>query len=102
MATLDEQKKLVIPYMQARCSGGYAGKDGQLARALGLERSLSAGRDVSADLLPCCALPCIATPVLQRAQEVEKAEPKIAYYCRMYALEQASWWVRGFEHDHLP
>jgi hypothetical protein len=28
---------------------------------------------------------CIA---LQRAQEVEKAEPKIAYYCRMYALEQ--------------
>lgn len=28
--------------------------------------------------------------VSQRAAEVEKAEPKIAYYCRMYALEQAS------------
>lgn len=27
-------------------------------------------------------------PFVQRAQEVEKAEPKIAYYCRMYALEQ--------------
>lgn len=26
--------------------------------------------------------------VLQRAQEIERAEPKVAYYCRMYALEQ--------------
>ena len=24
---------------------------------------------------------------MQRADEVEKSEPKIAYYCRMYALE---------------
>ncbi|EFN60157.1 hypothetical protein CHLNCDRAFT_133608 [Chlorella variabilis] len=27
-------------------------------------------------------------PFAQRAQEVEKADPKVAYYCRMYALEQ--------------
>ncbi|KAI3429828.1 hypothetical protein D9Q98_010141 [Chlorella vulgaris] len=27
-------------------------------------------------------------PFAQRAQEVEKAEPKVAYYCRMYALTQ--------------
>ncbi|GAB4814574.1 hypothetical protein N2152v2_001620 [Parachlorella kessleri] len=28
-------------------------------------------------------------PFLQRAEEVQKAEPKIAYYCRLYAVEQA-------------
>lgn len=27
-------------------------------------------------------------PFMQRAQEVEKADPKVAYYCRMYAVEQ--------------
>lgn len=34
--------------------------------------------------LPLCLL-LFAT---QRAGEVEKAEPKIAYYCRLYAVEQ--------------
>lgn len=34
--------------------------------------------------------PHCPAPLLQRAQEVERAEPKVAYYCRMYALEQAS------------
>ncbi|KAI7837162.1 hypothetical protein COHA_008956 [Chlorella ohadii] len=30
----------------------------------------------------------LLVPFLQRAQEIERAEPKVAYYCRMYALEQ--------------
>jgi len=29
---------------------------------------------------------------MQRADEVAKIEPKVAYYCRMYAVEQASPW----------
>ncbi|KAG1680210.1 hypothetical protein FOA52_000324 [Chlamydomonas sp. UWO 241] len=28
-------------------------------------------------------------PYMQRAQEMQKADPKLAYYCRMYAVEQA-------------
>eukprot|EP00887_Chlorella_sp_A99_P003832 scaffold11.g3832.t1 len=31
----------------------------------------------------------ILLPYLQRAQEIEKAEPKVAYYCRFYAVDQA-------------
>ena len=26
-------------------------------------------------------------PFLQRADEMAKADPKVAYYCRMYAIE---------------
>lgn len=31
----------------------------------------------------------------QRASEVAKADPKIAYYCRLYAMSQVRWssWV---------
>lgn len=28
-------------------------------------------------------------PLMQRAQEIQQADPKVAYYCRMYAVEQA-------------
>ncbi len=28
------------------------------------------------------------TPSVQRADEVNKVDPKVAYYCRMYAIEQ--------------
>ncbi|PNG99050.1 hypothetical protein TSOC_015180 [Tetrabaena socialis] len=27
-------------------------------------------------------------PYLQRAQEIQEADPKVAYYCRLYAVEQ--------------
>lgn len=27
-------------------------------------------------------------PYLDRAQEIEKVQPKVAYYCRLYAVEQ--------------
>ena len=28
-------------------------------------------------------------PFLQRAEEIQKADPRVAYYCRMYAVEEA-------------
>ncbi|EFJ44337.1 hypothetical protein VOLCADRAFT_118821 [Volvox carteri f. nagariensis] len=28
-------------------------------------------------------------PFMQRAQEIQQADPKVAYYCRMYAVDQA-------------
>ena len=28
------------------------------------------------------------TPFLQRADEMSRADPKVAYYCRMYAVEE--------------
>ena len=36
-------------------------------------------------------------PSLQRADEVNKVDPKVAYYCRMYAIEQ----VRSLITDDL-
>ncbi|GLC66007.1 hypothetical protein PLESTF_000371800 [Pleodorina starrii] len=31
----------------------------------------------------------LVVPFMQRAQEIQQADPKVAYYCRMYAVDQA-------------
>jgi hypothetical protein len=67
MSPLEEQKKLLLPFLQASAL-----------------QSAHIARPKQADQRP--ALPC--TTLLQRADEVQKAEPKIAYYCRLYAVEQ--------------
>lgn len=30
----------------------------------------------------------LVVPFMQRAQEVQAADPKVAYYCRLYAVDQ--------------
>ena len=56
-----EQKKLLLPYIQARLQGSY-----------------------------CQSLELLAADSWspQRAEEVEKVDKKIAYYCRLYAVTQ--------------
>ena len=67
---LEEQKKLVIPFLQVR-------------RSLGASEPWNLGASCTSveNLLK-------AVCVLQRAQEIQKVDPRVAYYCRMYALEE--------------
>ena len=64
MATTDEQKKAILPFLQVR----HADTD----TATGLPSRLL-------DSHHC---------TLQRADEIGKVEPKVAYYCRLYAIQQ--------------
>lgn len=69
--TTEEQKKAVVPFLQVR--QWPARHDHAPPRS---------------GLLP--SHPRLQNPSThtQRAQEIERVEPKIAYYCRMYAVEQ--------------
>ena len=72
-----EQKKAILPYLQVCC---------QTATSL-----------LVLALLFSCVMKLLQQPglkivdgcVVQRADEVGKMEPKVAYYCRMYAVDQA-------------
>ena len=66
MATTDEQKKAILPFLQVR-----------QADVLG-----SSGSRCCVQVTHWC--------VLQRADEIGKVEPKVAYYCRLYAIQQVS------------
>ncbi len=116
MATLEEQKKLLVPFLQVWPPPPLLPGSGcccshrrcRVCAALSPHiRSCSICYQKLPDSYcrqPACsplndAPPCgtAASPVfpphlcravLQRAQEIERAEPKVAYYCRMYALEQ--------------
>jgi hypothetical protein len=82
MADLAEQKKAILPYLQVRF------------RACG---ELVVCVRVQADAFLLCillptpprALPSTPTTT-QRAEEVASVDPKVAYYCRMWAVDQVS------------
>ena len=118
MTTLEEQKKLLVPFLQVwpppplppplplpclvcssapLCPAGLqasaADQDCKLFRRCAPPpfgrwpaRATGTPPNLTSSSFSCCSLLCPA--VLQRAQEIERAEPKVAYYCRMYALEQ--------------
>ena len=39
-------------------------------------------------MIPVFYHPCSLSCLVQRADEVNTVDPKVAYYCRMYAIEQ--------------
>lgn len=116
MATLEEQKKLLVPFLQVCClpplGARYcaaAASPGSVAVA-SLHAAVGAAVAPSKTSCPSTTSLLISPPssvsatspaVPQRAQEIERAEPKVAYYCRMYALEQVrgvhpAWLLRRF------
>ena len=98
-------KTQLFSLSRARARALYLARSLSLARAraLSLSRSLSLSRaralslSLSLSLSLCLSL-CLSlsnpittaaiTHARQRAEEIEKVEPKVAYYCRMYAVEQ--------------
>ncbi len=66
MATTDEQKKAILPFLQVRHV------------------------KVSGPLGSLCNMKLTYGCAMQRADEIGKVEPKVAYYCRLYAIQQVS------------
>jgi hypothetical protein len=67
--TTEEQKKAILPFLQVRARAGRP------RRAAPIPAPASRNRFFSRTLH-------------QRAEEIERVEPRVAYYCRMYAVEQ--------------
>lgn len=65
MASEGDQMKAILPFMQV-CA--LLLRDGPVVLASG-------------------AAPDTCDAEVQRADEIEKMEPKMAYYCRMYAVD---------------
>ena len=80
MASTEEQKKAILPFLQVSVRASSI-------RVAPRESLLSLPHP---DHLP---------PSLQRADEVNKVDPKVAYYCRMYAIEQVMSPVMLFLHS---
>ena len=76
MASTEEQKKAILPFLQV-C------------------KHLCFHQVTPMKSLVCCNVLPDLRPTLQRADEVNKVDPKVAYYCRMYAIEQ----VRSLKRD---
>ncbi len=92
--SLEDQKKLVLPFMQVP-----ARRSGRLCSSASRIRSQPAAAAACDSVPPRCwpSLTCAwrarsggdsSCDAAQRAQEVEKVDPKVAYYCRLYAIEQ--------------
>ena len=74
MASTEEQKKAILPFLQVDVYLLSPLRDPMLLTTLPFHFDTFC-------------------PTLQRADEVNKVDPKVAYYCRMYAIEQ----VRAFK-----
>ena len=68
MTSEEDQKKAILPFLQVSlCAANLQG------------------------VISCCdAASDTSEWREQRADEIEKVEPKMAYYCRMYAVDTAS------------
>lgn len=88
MADLAEQKKAVLPYLQVRGRGGS--REGGRARAVIIVSFLSRKKKSSRH---AATTKTKHATHAQRAEEVASVDPKVAYYCRMWAVDQ----VRSFD-----
>lgn len=74
----------------AVCHGQHRGaEEGHLAISTSTQAYIAFRK--APPLLHSFVCHCAHLPLpLQRADEVSKVDPKVAYYCRMYAIEQVS------------
>ena len=98
--TTEEQKKAVLPFLQVNSESAERERerinviklddDGRAEkRKLDLDLPLQKKKlTLSSPPTPHSSLSLFFFSTHQRAEEIEKVEPKIAYYCRMYAVEQ--------------